>query len=103
MGGPRCLRLRRGRRALSDLQHWRPAGDAAGLRRGRRQAALITARAKLWKSSPQLWTATESKAHDPFRWMEGTSMNLERYFFVAAAASLLMLIGGMAWLESMPY
>jgi hypothetical protein len=35
--------------------------------------------------------------------MEGTSMNLERYFFVAAAASLLMLIGGMAWLESMPY
>lgn len=35
--------------------------------------------------------------------LERTSMNLERYFFVAAAATLLMLIGGLAWLESMPH
>lgn len=48
------------------------------------------------------WTKAESKTHAvAIRLMEGGhSMDtVERYFFVAAAMSMLTLIGALTWLE----
>ena len=43
-----------------------------------------------------LWTMIESRAHPRFTW-RGAPMDIEQYYFVAAAAGLLMLIGGITY------